>query len=463
MVKKAQEKLKELHLRIKSEFFFKSDIDAPLLRGMEILLKSIDKNGLKLTQAGFLPTKVVKEIMLNAHTPVEEQFLKLEKRFYEAENLSASMARILCQNLSLIKVQKGKLYLTRAGKKFLTLTTPERYIVLFADMFRLNQAYFDYFEEAPCVYESTIVLLQLIRDKERCFRDVDEYVQILLKEYPSIEERLDECIVEEDDPYRAYVTIVETRLFERFYLPLGLIDIEMGERYLDTKKYAKSKLLETLLEPVNEVNKEMVLNKKTIRQYQEWIKANKLDIDLFEVLMFLFVQFAPYPLPPKEVVIDMLIQKHKVIGTLEGMYRDFYENLIQSVIETINQYTQYEAINANDYLKKQYFELLDALASLVSSPKPFVTVKKISFVPMVFFDFLQAVLKIDPNDPDFLNRCEEKLGNEFVEDLSMFIMSHKELENLGKKLKKPKPAFINALKEFITAYLVVIFELRTIA
>ena len=460
MLTKALDELKSIHIEIDENFLFEESMDAPLLKGVEILLESIEPKGLKLTPSGYLPTKVVKEIMLNAHTKLEEIFLKEEKRFYEAENLSASMARVVAQNLSLIRVQKGKLYLTKKGEQFLKLTPTQRYIVLFADMFRLNLAYFDYMEEALCVYGASVVMLQLLRDKQRQFRDVEVYVQLLFADYPQIQESLADCI-DAESKLEVFTSIVETRLFGRFYLPLGLIDVENVEDFFD-RRYAKSELLEKFVKPKNELKKDLILSKNKIIKFQKQIESNKLDIDLLEAIVFLFIQLALLPMPPKEEILSVLLQKHKVLGTLEKFYRDLYSELIDSVVETIAMFTQYEMVGKGDYLQKQYNEFIDGLIYLALKEKPFVTFKKITFIPIALFDFLQAVYKIDMTSPSAFEEIEKIFGDEFSEDLSVLVFTFQKIERMGKKLKKNKPQFVESIRDLFTTFFILIFELRTL-
>lgn len=49
MYKKSLNNLEQLNIEIKNEFFYLEKLDAPLLRGVNLLLQSIDTKGLKLT------------------------------------------------------------------------------------------------------------------------------------------------------------------------------------------------------------------------------------------------------------------------------------------------------------------------------------------------------------------------------------------------------------------------------
>jgi len=114
MYQESLENLQKIGINIQDEFFALEGLDIPLLGGIKLLLQSIDTKGLKLTQKGFLPTKVVKNIVEVAATIADQRFLRAETRFYEEENFSANMARVVAESLKLIKVQKGKLLLTNS-------------------------------------------------------------------------------------------------------------------------------------------------------------------------------------------------------------------------------------------------------------------------------------------------------------------------------------------------------------
>ena len=143
MYQESLENLQKMGIKIKDEFFTLEVIDAPLLKGINVLLQSIDVKGLTLTAKGFLPTKVVKSIVEVAATTADQRFLSVQTRFYEEENLSANMARVVAESLKLIKVQKGKILLTKKGNEFLTLNSYEQYIILFNIMLGINIGYFN--------------------------------------------------------------------------------------------------------------------------------------------------------------------------------------------------------------------------------------------------------------------------------------------------------------------------------
>ena len=462
-----QESLKNLQnigLKLNDEFFTLENFEAPLLKGINVLLQSIDLKGLTLTKNGFLPTKVVKSIVEVAATISDQRFLRVQTRFYEEENLSANMTRVVSETLKLIKVQKGKLLLTKKGNEFLSLTPHEQYIILFNIMLGMNIGYFDRHQEAMCVHNSSLIMLQLLRDKERDFRTAEVYTALLLDMYPIIEDSIDDLEVLDyggKDKLDIFASIAETRLFERLFLPLGLIEMQTA-KYPQKDRFAKSALLDNFISEKHAINKNLVLSKKLLKTFQDEIRQNKLDINLFEVTMYLFAQYAHIPVPPKSSVVDVLMQKHPVLGTLRVSYTQLYEKLIDSVLTTFEEFTQLDTVGASkDSLVDEYMQMIDSLFALANTPKPFNTVQKLHILPAFIFDILKLRHNLDQFTQDFILECSKIFDEEFAMDIAQLMLLLDKLEKDAKKLKKNKPNFEQGIKEFIQTYLMIVLELRS--
>ncbi|MBU1658722.1 hypothetical protein KKG72_06680 [bacterium] len=456
--------LQNIGIKLNNEFFTLEKFEAPLLKGINVLLQSIDLKGLTLTKNGFLPTKVVKSIVKVAATISDQRFLSVQSRFYEEENLSANMARVVAESLKLIKVQKGKLLLTKKGNEFLSLTPHEQYIILFNIMLGMNIGYFDRHQEAMCVHNSSLIMLQLLRDKERDFRTAEVYTALLLDMYPIIEDSIDDLEVlnyGEKDKLDIFTFIAETRLLERLFLPLGLIEMQTA-KYPQKDTFAKSALLDNFISEKHAINKNLVLSKKLLKTFQDEIGQNKLDINLFEVTMYLFAQYAHIPLPPKSSVVDALMQKHPVLGTLRVSYTELYEKLIDSVLTTYEEFTQLDTVGARrDNLVDEYMNMIDSLFALANTPKPFNTLQKLHILPAFIFDILKLRHNLDQFTQDFILECSKVFGEEFAMDIAQLMLLLDKLEKDAKKLKKSKPNFEQGVKEFIQTYLMIVLELRS--
>lgn len=464
MYQESLENLQKIGIEIKDEFFTLEVIDAPLLKGINVLLQSIDVKGLTLTAKGFLPTKVVKSIVEVASTTSDERFLQVQTRFYEEENLSANMARVVAESLKLAKVQKGKLLLTKKGSEFLSLNPYEQYIIIFYIMLGINIGYFDRHQEAICVHNSSIIMLQLVRDKERDFRTVEVYTALLLDIYPMIEDGIEKLELRdygEENPLDIFATIAETRLFERLFLPLGLIEMQTA-KYPQKDKFAKSDLLDSFISEKYAINKDLVLSKKLLKTFQDEIIKDKLDIDLFEVILYLFAQYAHIPLPPKSSVVDALMQKHPVIGTLRTSYESLYEKLVESILTTYEEFTQLDTVGAKkDNLVDEYMQMIDTLFSLANTSKPFNTVQKLHILPAFIFDILKLHHNLDQFSQDFILECSKIFDEEFAMDIGQLMLLLNKLEKDAKKLKKNKPNFEQGVKEFLQTYMMIVLEVRS--
>ncbi len=464
MYKECFNNLQQLGIKIKNDFFSLENINAPLLRGVNLLLQSIDAKGLKLTQKGFLPTKIVKNIVEVAATVSDERFLRMQTRFYEEENLSASMARVVCESLRLARVQKGQLLLTKKGSEFLALTLHERYIVLLNIMLGINIGYFDGHQEAICVHNSSVIMLQLLRDKGRDFRTSEVYSILLLDAYPTLEDGINELEsfnYSEKDNLEIFSSIAETRLFDRLFLPLGLVDMQVA-KYPDVAKFAKNELLDNLIDEMHAVNKELVLSKKLLKSFEDDIRNNKLEINLFEVIMYIFAQYTHTPSPPKKNVVDALMMKHSVLGTLRSSYESLYERLIESVITTYEEFTQLDGVGMQkDEMVNEYLHMIDTLVYLVNTPKPFATVQKLFILPAFIFDILKIYYGLNQLSQNFIIECSEAFDEEFAMDIGQLMMLLNQLEKDAKKLKKNKPNFEQGVKEFLQTYMMIVLELRS--
>ena len=464
MYQESVNNLQNIGLKLNDEFFTLENFEAPLLKGINVLLQNIDLKGLTLTKNGFLPTKVVKSIVEVAATISDQRFLRVQTRFYEEENLSANMTRVVSETLKLIKVQKGKLLLTKKGNEFLSLTPHEQYIILFNIMLGMNIGYFDRHQEAMCVHNSSLIMLQLLRDKERDFRTAEVYTALLLDMYPIIEDSIDDLEVldyGEKDKLDIFVSIAETRLFERLFLPFGLIEMQTA-KYPQKDTFAKSALLDNFISEKHAINKNLVLSKKLLKTFQDEIRQNKLDINLFEVTMYLFAQYAHIPVPPKSSVVDVLMQKHPVLGTLRVSYTQLYEKLIDSVLTTFEEFTQLDTVGASkDSLVDEYMQMIDSLFALANTPKPFNTVQKLHILPAFIFDILKLRHNLDQFTQDFILECSKIFDEEFAMDIAQLMLLLDKLEKDAKKLKKNKPNFEQGIKEFIQTYLMIVLELRS--
>ena len=92
----------------------------PILNQIKYLTALIDKNGeIKLTNKGFLPTKIV--IDLYSQEFMKDEYIEkgLIKLYKESDSMTINLTRILSELAGLVKKSKGKLSLTKSSQKIL--------------------------------------------------------------------------------------------------------------------------------------------------------------------------------------------------------------------------------------------------------------------------------------------------------------------------------------------------------
>jgi len=216
------------------------------------------------------------------------------------------------------------------------------------------------------------------------------------------------------------------------------------------------------LKEKNAIDKELVFSKRVIKEFQETIRIKHLEINLFEVILFLFAQLSVFPTPPSNILIENLMKKHLVIGILKDDYENFYTQIIENVLTTYEEFTQLDTVGAKrEDLVQEYTQMIDSFAQLVQTPKPFTTVQRLEIIPAFIFDILNLQYQIDLTHKDFVFAIQEKLGEEFAMDVGHLTLILAKLQKDGKKLKKNKPNFMQGVKEFIQTYFMIVLELKS--
>ncbi|MDZ7776072.1 MAG: hypothetical protein U5L09_11000 [Bacteroidales bacterium] len=116
----------------------------PLLNQIKYLMNVIAEKGeLKLTNKGFLPTKVVADIYAQGF--IKDPYIErgISKLYKEADVMSINLTRLLLEISGLIKKRNGKLSLTKEGAK-IAGSNPllmKRIFTIFG--YKFNWAYYD--------------------------------------------------------------------------------------------------------------------------------------------------------------------------------------------------------------------------------------------------------------------------------------------------------------------------------
>ncbi len=224
-------------LKMKKEDYLK----IPILNQVKFILNLIKKQGeLKLTNRGFLPTKVVAELYRKGY--LKDYFIEngISKLYRESDVPTINLARILVELSTLVKKRNNKLSLTKKGIKVI-----DNNHLLFQNIFetftiKFNWAYFDNFSNEKIGqfgFGFSLVLLEKYGEK---LREVDFYTKKYLRafEFDHAKSKLDFI----DNPNRSY----PIRTFERFLEYFGLIEFGKDNEN-EMRKVKKTKLFDTLI------------------------------------------------------------------------------------------------------------------------------------------------------------------------------------------------------------------------
>ena len=454
-------------VKIDPTFLNKEQVDVPLLKQVDLLLDAVGEKGLKLTAKGNLPTKVVKELTLCCPTLSEEQHLKWVKRYLEEEQVAAMRARTVCEIGKLLKTSKGKIHYGSMAEAYMKASDAEKFIYLLWQFGRVNLAYFDRMQETPLINDISLIMLQLVRDKPEMFREPKVYSAFLVDAFPKLFDVVEEEIVPDsyfsEDPFDEFELMVEVRLFKNFFVPFGLVE-EKGAGYKEVYECKKTALLDALLIPFDVLDEKAVLNKKSLHMFEQRIKKEQLDIDLFHDFCYIYVQGARYPLKPVSVIAEDLIVARKRIGTIAEKEKAFYLELANATEQTLKYFTQLEVKGGGsrgDEMQRQFQSLIDGLYALLPKQKPFGTIEAMRSATFFFMDMLANVYGIDLLSGDFYAVCKKHFDDETVDDIGAVILTMGELEKKGRKLKRVNQKFETMVKEALTAFVLGVMSIHT--
>ena len=465
-IDKIIEELGSLGFSVNPAFLMNDQVDAPILKQVDLLLDAVPDKGLKLTQKGNLPTKVVKEITLCCPSGSEGRFLKYTKRFLEEEQVVVGRARVACEAGKLVKIIKGKMLPGSMAEAYQAASSVEKYLYLFWHYGKVNLGYFDRMQETGLIDSLAFVLLQVIRDKRAMFRSVEVYSAFLIDTFPDIAERVEEEIEPDsyfsEDSFDEFESLLEIRLCKNYYLPFGLIE-EQGWGYGEAYECRKTDLLDRLLLPVDAVDTAVVLNKKQFHLLAQRIKKERLDIDLFHDFCFVYAGCAQYPLEPTDLVVDELMRHARVIGTVAVAQKQFYRDFVNAVVQTLKYFTQLEVKgggSAGKSMEDEFRSMIDGLYLLLPQDKPFNMISALQSIPLFFLNMLTTVHQIDIG-PDFYAQCEKHFDKDTAEDIGAVVFLIGELQKKSKKFKRINTNLESMVKEAIIAFMVAVMSIHT--
>ena len=211
----------------------------PIFNQVKFLLDLInEKKELKLTNKGYLPTKIVAELYGKGY--MKDYFIEngISKLYRESDVPTINLAKILVELSSLVKKRNNKMTLTKTGTKQIN----EDHLV-FENIFKtftgkFNWSYLDRFSDEEIGQFGFGFTLILLNKYGKEFRNPEFYAEKYLKAFNF---KGDQTVLEfADNPKRAYVV----RTFERFLDYFGFIKYEN----IDNKsKVKKTKIFNELI------------------------------------------------------------------------------------------------------------------------------------------------------------------------------------------------------------------------
>lgn len=218
----------------------------PLLNQVRYLMNLIEKSGeIKLTNKGYLPTKIVSEIYSQGFMKEDHIETGISKLYKETDSMTINLTRNLMEFAGLTKKRKGKLSLTKIGQKLLQDDEEllRRILLTFTNKF--NWAYYDGYGDnkiGQLGYGFSLILLSKYGEKKRLNIF---YAEKYLKAFPNL---LDSLEPSYSTLERYSTNCYSIRTFDRFLDYFGLVNIEEQGKRLDSITYiTKTDLYDKLI------------------------------------------------------------------------------------------------------------------------------------------------------------------------------------------------------------------------
>lgn len=458
----AFERFNQAACTLNPAFLTDSRVNAPILQQTELLLDAIGEKGIKLTAKGYLPVKVVEALAKCVPTLTESRYLPLAKRFIEMEQPAAMRTRVLCEIAKLTRVQKGILIPGKMAKSYRNAPVAERFIYLLHHYQHVNLAYFDQMQTCDLINHITPVTLQMIRDKQRLFREPEVLSALLFEAFPPLADEVDATVKPESllqqDPYKTFEQLLEIRLLKNFFAPFGLIE-EQGGKIDEPYAFVKTDLLDRLLAPLHAVDTEIVIDKRVIHGFTKRCSNEGLEVNLFHDFCYIYSLCAVFPLPSSESIADNMVTGRLLLGSMAERYKNFYNDFAKSVVHSLMQYTQLDKKGAGKNMTDGFDAWADALFRLLPQTTPFKLFESMQATTFFLMEILREHYRIDTMSENFFEACREHFNAEVAEDIGHFLLMMGELHKQTKKGTKIKSALKELTKHTISAYLLAVMSI----
>ncbi|MCF6213584.1 MAG: hypothetical protein L3J45_06115 [Flavobacteriaceae bacterium] len=206
-------------------------LEIPIFKQVKFLFNLIKEHKeLKLTNKGFLPTKIVAELYEKGY--LKDYFIEkgISKLYKESDVPTINLAKILVELSTLVKKRNNKLSLTKKGIKQI-----DNNHLLFQNIFetfttKFNWSYFDGFSNEEIGQSGFGFTLILLEKYGKEYRNPEFYAEKYLKAFDFKGNNPELEFV--DNPKRAYLV----RTFERFLDYFGFTEYENNEKNTKVKK-----------------------------------------------------------------------------------------------------------------------------------------------------------------------------------------------------------------------------------
>lgn len=218
----------------------------PILNQVRYLTDLIDKNKeIKLTNKGFLPTKIVSDLYSQGFLKDEHVEKGISKLYKETDSMTINLTRILIELAGLTKKRKGKLSLTKSSQKILGDNEKLLRQIFLTYTNKFNWAYCDGYGEnqiGQLGYGFSLILISKYGLEKR----LDSfYAERYFKAYPRL---LDSVEPDYGTLERYSTNCYSVRTFNRFLDYFGLVNIVEQGNGLDSITYiTKTDLYDRLI------------------------------------------------------------------------------------------------------------------------------------------------------------------------------------------------------------------------
>ncbi|MBC8180976.1 hypothetical protein H8E88_07615 [candidate division KSB1 bacterium] len=229
----------------------------PILNQIKYLLKLIENHGeLRLTNKGFLPTKIVSDIYNQGFIKKEEHIDSgISKLYKETDSSTINLTRILIEISGIAKKWNNKLSLTKKGKSIIGNDFKLLFLIFTIFGTKFNWAYYDGYGQnsiGQLGFGFSLILLSKYGTEKR----IDKfYSDKYFKAFPQLINEIAESNFKtnQEQARRCY----SLRTFDRFLDYFGLIKIESENGWNAEKYIIKTELFDRLIQstPHNNVYK----------------------------------------------------------------------------------------------------------------------------------------------------------------------------------------------------------------